>query len=244
MNDRKEFRKRMALRVLSKPRSLYPFSGGLSLILVQWGLDLMLPMLNFIGFAGIIIGLASLVMNFVDLDDTAEEVYEEMNTSEKNNKEQALEELEKALIEDSDPRTQELFNDLRNIFNKFVEIASDGSTNAESAQSIMNKIHMIFETCILKFNRTLVLNTQSASASKTLKRKILTERESIIKEIIDSIAILNDIVFNFDKYQATEEAPGNLAKMSKELQQELEIAKKADSWTKEMLNETNDRDRE
>lgn len=244
MKDQKEFRKRMALRVLSKPSSLYPFSGGLSLILIQWGLDLMLPLLNFVGIAGIIAGLASLVMNFVDLDKTAGEVYEEMNTDTRKQEEMSLNELEQLLAADGDPRTEELFNDLRTVYEKFVAIATDGSTNAESAQAIMAKIQLIFQTSISKFRMTLKMNNESRIATKNLKKTILSEREDIIREIIDSIGTLNEIVFNFNKYKQSSEGTQDLNKLTRELQQEIEIAKKADEWTKDMLEKSFDRDKD
>ncbi|MDP7421350.1 MAG: hypothetical protein QGH40_05710, partial [bacterium] len=123
LQDQAEFRKRLLLHLLSKPGTLFPFVTGVTVLLGTWavgplaaGIPVFAALCCILGSAGTF--LTNLVLGN---EKAAKKVLEEIRDEARQTREKELDELEKNLIRDGDPRTEQYLHDLRTLTARLIE---------------------------------------------------------------------------------------------------------------------------
>ncbi|MDD2716889.1 MAG: hypothetical protein PHW04_13430 [Candidatus Wallbacteria bacterium] len=222
-ND-KDFRKRVFLRIMAEPASLYPSLGGLSLLLLQWGFNVGEPVVTFLGLGSLIIGSGMFGMNLLSSTKFAERVFEDMRTEELEGKEHELDILDQELRKDNDARDENLLCELRNLN----RLLNDKALCQKKISSITYNVNELYDHCVGQLRTNLNLRDELRlldPASKAYE-VIRDQRERIIGDIGQTVENLRDSLTKLLAMDGEDEE--KFVELNNDLADTLEIARKVD----------------
>lgn len=216
-----EYRKRVLMRILSSPFVLLPFIAGATVSLATWALGLEPAAIYW--FSSIVAMLMSpgvfitkmLVGSEVVCKDVMEEMQEEANQAGKNE----LDDLEKALIADGDPRTEKQLRDLRTLVSNFSDSKFSAlEIDAMSAVEIMSTVEELFTQSVKHLKQTLDLwNAASELENPKARKPLLEQRENLIIEVEKSIEQLGQNLADIEVMRLSSDPGGDLKKIREQL---------------------------
>ena len=195
--DRDEIRRRLLLRLFGDPFTLaLGVGGGMTLLAAPlFGLAGAIPL--FLGISGLA-GAAGWFTVRATLwkDGITRELIEEFEREEADRQRARLDSLHQRLVDDRDPRTEALLNDLRALV---VAVQTDskwrGRINAVAAADILTGISQLFDACVENLERTLAIHaTASQLATKVAGVPLRNQREQILQEVASSVERLSQLV--------------------------------------------------
>lgn len=224
--DKREFRKRVLLDLAGNPRTLFPLVGGATLLLLAFaGLG---PIVGFVGFMGIIVGVANFVW-LLTKGEVPRKVMEELRQEAEKQRDLALDLLRKRLVQDGDPRTQKLLDDLRQLHLGFVDTQRwSEELGSVDSFNIYRTVEELFNVCVTWLERSLQLAERAANLkTETVRATVLEQRESIIKDITDSVIRLGRVLGEIQHLSSEAETP-RIAELRQELEDNLLVAQRVD----------------
>jgi hypothetical protein len=187
--DRARFRNKVLLDLVSAPWTLIPAALGASCLLLAWAVSGAAHLLAFVGVAGLLIGLGSLVTRWIfRAGEIARRAFEELEGEAFKQQDAMLDDLDRRLQSDSDPRTEESLRELRLLYERFRQGGDwTREVDGKAAFDIANKVEELFRGCVRSLERSLEL-WESAQEMHTdeVRRKILGSREEILAEVGES----------------------------------------------------------
>ncbi len=233
LQDQAEFRKRLLLHLLSKPGTLFPFVTGVTVLLGTWavgplaaGIPVFAALCCILGSAGTF--LTNLVLGN---EKAAKKVLEEIRDEARQTREKELDELEKNLIRDGDPRTEQYLHDLRTLTARLIEENSSlmhSNVDVYTALEVVAKVEELFNLSVQAIAKTLKLwDTADAISSQEARIPILEERERLIQDVKKSIEKLGTILVDVQKIDIDQGENFNLAQLRQDLDRSIHIAREA-----------------
>jgi hypothetical protein len=227
--DRSGFRKKLLLRLFSSPLTLLPVLAGVTDLLVLWTFGLRSGMGIFVGIAGILGGVGIFLTRLLLDGSVGKETIEAMAREMEEERERALDDMDRRLAADGDPRTKRSMRDLREL----ARVYRQGLPCSESLQSsatfdILSGVEQLFNRCVLSLEKTLDLwYTARRMSTREARKPILDQRERIIEEIGESVKQLGTILGGIQDL-GTGEGTGesDLTRLREELNRNLEVARR------------------
>lgn len=228
--DTQEYRKRVLLGLCTRPMTLLPFIGGTSLLIGSWATAQNAGPLPFVGLVGVLAGAGTFLSSlFTGGGKVAEKVVRDMRMEENQRRERSLDDLEHRLAKDGDPRTEQALRDLRRLARMLRQ--DDGGASGVSVRTgfdILTDVNQLFQTSVGYLERTLnlgraALDIEQSSARTTL----LDQREHLVREVQSSVDHLGEVLAQLQAL-AESGSDSSLERLRKELDENLEIARRVD----------------
>jgi len=231
----KKVRKKYWLSLLMSLPTLIPFAGGGSLFIicgvlgkfVHAGLALL---------AGLGIGIGGLFTNIaLRKDKFVEKAQKEAAAEEKEERDSSLDELEKELELDDDPRTDGALRDLRALAEAFKREFEWGGTSKVAASQLLSIVNKTFVQCVKTLKATLRLYRTISSSrhmSRELQKSLKTKRNAMVARVQEGVKYLTSLFEQMQELSASDDPSSELSRLSKDLSTKLDVLKKIDQRTK------------
>jgi len=228
MFDRKNVRKKVLLGLLSSPLTLVPLLLGSTLLAGALVLAKYAGVLLF-GGSACVLGAAGTFLTRLLLgsEEHTRRAVEEVQREAASEREARLDDLDRRLAEDDDPRTEATLRDLR----AFAKALGQHGTwterlNATSAFDILAGVQDLFETCVQSLETSLQLfETARTLTTPGARAPILQRRDEIVKDVQQSTAKLSGLLVEIQKLGADGDSATDLARIRSELDQNLAVAR-------------------
>ncbi len=242
MLDEKTLRKKVFLRLLGHPLTIAPFMIGMTAMTASWAMNWQPSVGLFLGLAG---ALGSVGAYFSQLmlkgESTAQAVIEDAATAGEKSRQEALDGLERRLVEgDDDPRPEVALRELRALMKEFEAPETEGGRmNAAMTFEIRAMSEQLFDRCVESLRQSDRLWTMAARLQTGAARDpILRQREKIIAEVEDSIRHLSGTLVTLQGLDGGAAADTELRRLRAELDQSLAIAKTVEERVNALVNNT------
>ena len=226
--DRSKFNRKFLLRLFASPYSLAPFLAGWTDLLALWTFDVKSGPAVFVGIACILASLGIFLTRLaLGKQELGKKVMEDMQKEAEQSREKALDDLDRKLVADGDPRTEKSLRDLRVLARSFQQSGWSASFESSAVFDILSGVEQLFRQSVAALEKSLQLwYIASQMASARARRPIIEERERIIADVGKSTEQLGRILAGVQTLGAggTEEE-SRLAGIREELDQSLEVAK-------------------
>ncbi|MBN1880268.1 hypothetical protein JW823_09185 [bacterium] len=227
--DTSRFRRKYIQRLIASPWTLLPFVAGVTDLLFLWALDINSGPAVFAGIAAI---LGSIGVFFTRMLTTQESLGRDVMLSLEKEalriREKSLDDLDKRLATDGDPRTETCLRDLRTLARAFDHNPEwRNSLNQSSAMDVLSGVEQLFTQCVASLEKSLELwYTSRQMKTEQARAPIVEQRENIIRDVTQSIQDLGRLLADIqilDINRSTHES--ELKRIRSELNQSLEVAK-------------------
>ncbi len=239
--DRSSFRKKVILDLVSSPWTMVPVAGGLSLLMSSWAMGGGADWLAFLGVSGLLAGVGALFTRWIFRSDKiARDAFEALQAEAQKEQERTLDDLDKRLRQDKDPRPEACLEDLRSMYDAFRKNNNlDRRLGHQSAIEITNKVEKLFRSCILSLERSHELWKTSREMKTSKARDALCEeRERTVEEILAST---KQMAKSLDEIQAMlvvqKHDERQLAQIRQELDESLEVARRVEQRMQSLEDE-------
>lgn len=225
------FRKRFILKLLSMPSSLVPMLAGLTDLIVLWGLNLKSGPAAFAGLASMLFGAGIFMTRLlIGNKKTIQSVLQSMQMDEIKRRERLLDDLDRRLSKDKDPRDEDLLRDLRSMIDLFQKGGDmTDPLGGKITFDILTGVDRMFRECVLHLDKTLELKENAETmATKALKKQLLIQREKMIRDIAQSITHLGKILSDITAHSSglDDLRDSDLSRIRAELDRNLAVARK------------------
>lgn len=224
------------MRALSGPATVGPFIAGMTAMVATWAMGLRPDAGVLAGIAGIATSAGAFMTKiFLHGETLAKEAIEEASQEDRADREGALDELDARLCEDRDPRTEAALRDLRNLMRAFDELGgvTEAGLGAVSSTEIASGVQALFNQCVNSLQQSLKLwHTAARLKTPAARTPILKQRDVIIQEIGKSLRQLGQVLVAIQNLSSGSEAVSELAKVGRELDQRLEVARQVERRVK------------
>ncbi len=199
----------------------------------MWTFDIHSGLGYFVGLSLILGSLGVFLTRLITGSEAAShEILKDIEKKAVADREKALDDLDKKLADDGDPRTEACLRDLRQL----AELVQDDETwnkgiDSRTTFDIVSGVENMFQQCVASLEKTLELwYTANRMTTQDARRPILAERERIVVEVGKSITQLGRIIAEI-KVLKTENISGvsDLARIRDELNQSLNVAKSVEA---------------
>ncbi len=234
-----DVRKKVLLDLFATPGTLLPLVGGLSLLIGSWAFGGGAAV-GFLGVLGVLAGLGVSATRLIwNLEDVTRDAYEYVHAQQVKKQERKLDQLDKKLRRDRDPRTQNSLRDLRRLYRSFAEDVAGGKI-ARSSHEVLEIIDELFRTCVAQLERSYDLWQTARRGSGEDREKALQEREQVIQEVIDTVRHVQSTVEQFRGF-AAKRSEDNLGRLRQELDKAMQVARRTEermaSWDQKTYTE-------
>jgi len=230
-----DVRKKVLLDLFASPGTLIPIVGGVSTLILSWALDGGAAW-NMVGMAGILAGLGWFGTRIVlGLEKITADAYEYVRSQQVRKQQQNLDELDRKLRKDRDPRTQESLRELRTVYAGFVEDVKSGKISA-AVHDVVDIVDELFVSAVAQLERSYQLWQDAKETNGDARKRMLAERDEVVSEVLETVRHLENTIHQFRS--VGEKRKGKqLRRLRKELDEALRVARRTEeriaSWDQE-----------
>ena len=217
---RNEITKKILVDLFARPFILLPVVGGLTAVIFSWMVGS--AVLAIAGVASVLAGLGIFATRAIfGLDKMAKKAQEQYLQQIEEEKNETLDELERRLKQDRDPRPEKCLRDLRALHELLTEAQKSNNTWVGQVKDDFDRL---FEICVKQIEKTDQLWRASRKMRGMTKKKFKQEREKIVEEIEKTTAHLATAIQHFQIVST--DGNNELAEARSELEQTIEISKR------------------
>lgn len=221
-----DVKKKVWLDVFASPSTLLPMAAGLTALMASWAIGGS-PAMNFAGIAGVLGGIGVFASRLIlGLDKITQDAYDHVLESQKKKQAAELENLEARLVKDRDSRTQNCLRELRHLYERLQAKVADGKVTP-AAFDVIQGVDKLFRTCVEQLEYTLELYETAKTMRGPAREHILQQREELVNEVCDTVIHLGHTVDQFHLV-TTRKNRSELARLRRELDESLQVAKRTD----------------
>ena len=232
-----ELRKRILRELFIDPTVVLPIVGGASAWLLSWagaggsGSD----MLNLIGLAGVLGGIGWFATRFVlQLDSISEKAMRDLANEARQKEEDQLNELQKRLAGDNDPRTEQYMILLRENRAELEKIAQTPGIQLRSLE-IVKQAQQLFWAATEQLDQSIKMYQMAQKLSGPQKQGVLAQRERCLAEALESAEHLRSAVHALG--DLTEKTLSrDMDTLQTELTESIQAAKRSEERMRELQN--------
>lgn len=220
------------------PSVVLPFVGGISAGLFSWagGGIAVLSMAAAVGVLGGVGWMATRVIFMVEqITEAAMKLQEEQHVQASNQK---LDQLKRQLEADGDACTQDYLTLLRSLRDDFSAASNRPGVRGRSSQ-LRDQVNEVFEAAVGQLSETLQISRLAASLSGEARRKVLEDRQKLLKEIGQTVDYLRNTVNEFQVITHGDARP-DLTALREELEASMRVAKRTEERMREMESRNSD----
>ncbi len=222
-------RRQVLLEAATRPATLLPLVVGGTLLLVAWALGIKAGLLLFAGLAGVLFGAGSLCTRLLTGSRRiAQRVLDRWRAGEERRREAALDDLERRLKKDDDPRNDQYLRELRALAAAFRRgPAWSAGIDAQSQFDILADVDRLFASCVGYLEKTYDLwQVSERMEIPETRRAMLGQREKILAEVRQSIVHIGRVLARVQELDLAGREDANLEKIRDELDASLDVARK------------------
>ncbi|MEL7266733.1 MAG: hypothetical protein AAFP69_18260 [Planctomycetota bacterium] len=227
--------RRVWLDLLTSPLSLAPVVLGGTALMFSWafGSDpILLAGSVLTMLAGVGIGATRAVLG---MEGISERAYEELRQEAIAQRNQQLDQLSLRLFGDQDPRTESLLRGLRQTQHAFDSLPEKVKNSAANF-TVFNQVYQVIDAAIAQLQYTLQLHDSALRVSGEPQRKILQQREAVIREVSETTQQLDQTAQQLHVF-ATNHSASDLASLRGELDESLKIARATEQRMRSLENQ-------
>lgn len=251
MDDPSRYRRKVFLDLLAHPTTLVPVVAGMTALMASWAGVVDSAWWPFWGVAGMLAGAGAVASRWIFGSDTIlRRAYDSLGEDAIREQNRMLDDLDRRLRQDNDPRPEESLRQLRSLYDGFRR-EHDWATDLpeRSSLEIAQKVEKLFKACIISLRRSQDLWDTSQKMSTTDGRKAaLAQREQLVGEIRESVRQLARTIDGVQALRIQSPEDGNLAQIRQELDESLEVARRVEQRMQtleaELSKSTTESDRE
>jgi len=219
-----EVKQKVMLDLFASPGTLLPIVTGVSSLLLSWAIGGN-PTASAIGIIGILGGFGHFASRLIlGLESMTQRAYDAIRRRDEDERIAALDQLEKQLTQDRDPRTETALRNLRKLYQEFHRSCQANRLDTKHPQ-LATQVEEIFLASVSQLERSLELFQLSQKMSGPVQGKYLAEREKVIDEVLQTRDHLNHTIEQFHAF-ALQRKDTDLSRLRNELDETLQVAKR------------------
>jgi hypothetical protein len=188
---------------------------------------------GFFGFIMLAVSVGIIATRFVFcLDDVYKKALEQIVAQKYEQRNMELDQLDKKLLLDRDPRDQTALRNLRSLYDGFTDDVRKGKISAAVPVSMHDQIEKIFNTCVSQLQRQHEIWSASNKVSSDLKTSLYAQREKILDDVESSVNLLATVIDEV-RTLGLKVNREELSDLQTRLKAQLAAAKEIDSITSE-----------
>ncbi|MFM8572016.1 MAG: hypothetical protein ACKOAU_10510 [Pirellula sp.] len=231
-----ELRKRILREIFVAPSVVLPIVGGASAWLLSWaGAGGSSDVLNLVGLAGVLGGIGWFATRFIfQLDSISEKAMRDLAAEALQSEENHLNELQKRLATDQDPRTEQYLILLRENRAELEKIAQTPGIQLRSLE-IVKQARQLFWAATEQLDQSLKMFQLAQKLSGAEKQGVLVQRERCLAEARESAEHLRNAVTAFRQF-ADKNLERDMDTLQLELAESIEAAKRSEERMRDLQN--------
>jgi len=230
MMDRATIRRKVLTSLLAAPSFLLPVTVGATALLASWATGIGEPWLPFAGALAALAGVGALATRAIfGMEEVGQRAADEVHRETQETWTLRLDDLDRRLESDGDPRTEALLREVRGLNRTIREQGLSKRFDPASRVDITVKMGELYDGCIRALEKSLSLwhSAQELPAGKG-RRALLEQREAQIEEVGRSVGVLQELC-RMDVGATSPDTPeGELARIRAELNHSLEVARRVE----------------
>jgi hypothetical protein len=220
-------RRKVMLDIFAAPGTLLPIAGGLTAFMASWAMGGNAP-LTFGGIAGILAGVGVLASRLIlGLEGITKRAYDYVLEGQRTDQIAALRNLEERLLQDEDPRTEHCLRELWHLYSRMKEKCETGKINP-AGYEVIEGVDKMFRVCIEQLEHSLELWETAKPMRGPARETLLQQRDALVREICATVTHLGAQVEQFHLMK-TKKNRADLARLRKELDESIEVARRAEA---------------
>jgi hypothetical protein len=189
----KELKKKIILESLVSKTSISAWVIGSTFLFGGWAVGSALT--AFGGFSVVSVGFAWSLTNLtMRYDSIKSRVMAQIKKDILYERNKKLDELDRKLCSDKDPRDQNALRELRTIYQEFDEFADAGRIPDHIKDSMSVRVNELFESCVKNLQTCYDLWDTSRSLQGKSRQKLLSNREAILLDVISCVENFTNVV--------------------------------------------------
>jgi hypothetical protein len=231
MHDRARFRRKVLMDLIAAPSTVIPAALGASSMLISLAADGNAAVWAFAGLSGLLASAGILATRWIyGADRIIQRAYESLNEQDRRAKDRELDELDRRLRTDKDPRPEKCLAELRAMYDGFQrDSAWSGGVGQRSAVEIANKVEKLFQACIISLRRSQDLwETATRMRTNEARDAALAQRERLVEEIRQSVVQLAKTIDGVRSLAVQKEHDHDLSRIRQELDESLDVARRVE----------------
>ncbi|MEI6527120.1 MAG: hypothetical protein WCP62_13905 [Planctomycetota bacterium] len=229
-----ELRKRILREIFVAPSVVLPIVGGASAWLLSWaggGSD----MLNLVGLAGVLGGIGWFATRFIfQLDGLSQKAMQDLATEALQKEETHLNELQKRLATDKDPRTEQYLILLRENRSELEKIAQTPGIQLRSME-ILKQARQLFWAATEQLDQSLKMYQLAQRLTGSEKQGVLAQREHCLSEASESAEHLRDALSAFRQF-ADKNLERDMDSLQRDLTESIQAAQRSEERMRDLQN--------
>ncbi len=227
--DEKKFQRKYWIKMLANPWVILPFMTGVTDLMALWALNIDSGAGLFIGLAGILTAMGVFFTRLFAFNDAiTKQIMTEMAQEAVEAREKTLDDLDRKLRQDSDPRDEECLRDLRALTTAFRDEKTWVShASLQPTMDILSGVEQLFLQGVKSLEKSLELS-YLARRMKTeeASRPIIAERERLLDDVRQTVQYLGNILAGIQTFSLSSGSNDTeLSRLRDELNQNLEVAR-------------------
>ena len=221
-----EVKRKVFIDLFASPGTLIPVVVGLTSLMYSWavGGD---PVASAVGIMGVLGGLGHFASRMtLGLEGMTQRAYETVMERHRKQQNEALDDLERRLVDDEDNRTESCLRQLRDLYSTFQKSCLEGRVVAAHHQ-LVSQAEQIFQASVQQLKRSLELYEMSQKLTGPSQTQVLAERERVIREVIETRDHLSSTIEQFQTF-ATRRNHSELSRLRDELDETLQVAQRTE----------------
>jgi hypothetical protein len=227
-------RKRILREIFIAPSVVLPVVGGASAWLLSWaggGND----WLNLAGLVGVLGGVGWFATRFIfQLDGISEKAMQDLAEEALQKEEKHLNELQKRLANDRDPRTEQYLILLRENRTELERIARTPGIELRSLE-IVKQARQLFWAASDQLDQSMKMYELAQKLNGAEKQGVLAQRERCLEEARESSEHLSDAIATFRQF-ADKTLERDMDTLQLELAESIRAAKRSEERMRELQN--------
>ena len=230
-----ELRKRILRDIFVAPSVVLPIVGGASAWLLSWAGGGGSDMLNLVGLAGVLGGIGWFATRFIfQLDSISEKAMQDLAKEAFQKEENHLNELQKRLATDKDPRTEQYLILLRENRAELEKLAQTPGIQIRSLE-ILKQARQLFWAATDQLDQSLKMYQLAQKLSGEQKQGVLAQREHCLSEAHESAEHLRDAIATFRQF-TDKNLQRDMDSLQLELAESIQAAKRSEERLRDLQN--------
>lgn len=219
-------RKKILYDLFVTPLSVIPITVGLSMLMLS---PILGPVAGAIGFAGFLVGGGVMATNFfLNYEAVVLSAMQKVEAQQGADFEKQLDELDRKLTLDQDPRDQTALRNLRALYRTFKDEIEAKKDRVVVPASMIGQIEEIFHASVHHLERQHEIWDTARKVEGDLRKKLLIQRETIIVEVEGSVETFAQTLAEI-RALSVKTKTGELRKLQDRLNAQLAATKEAES---------------
>lgn len=211
--------------------------------MAAWAVGQGAGILSFLGLGGLLAGLGAMATRWILRgDEIHKDAFKALQEEAFQKQAEVLDDLDRRLQRDDDPRTETTLRELREIYQEFKKDASwaEGLKTRVSFE-IVSKVERLFEECVKSLRRSLELwEAAEKMRTETHRKEMLESRGSLLGEISRSLEQMRKTVDSVRALRVEKGDTARHAQIREELDASLEVARRVEERMRTLEHDLGD----